>query len=72
MNSRDKSDSTDRKGVLDTLSGMNVSPEKRRWLAPLVHLAYNPLTFGGLFLVNTAAVISRAGRGTKRIDHRII
>ncbi len=57
MNPRDKSDSTGRGGVFGTLSGMNVSPEKRSWLAPLVHLAYNPLTFVGLFLVNTAAVI---------------
>jgi len=42
---------------LDTLSGLNAETRKRSWLAPLVYLAHNPLTFAGLFLVNLSAVL---------------
>ncbi len=44
-------------GLLTSLSEMNTAKEKRSWLAPLVFLAHNPLSFVGLFLVNAAAVI---------------
>jgi hypothetical protein len=40
-----------------SLSAMNTSPIKRNWLPPLIHLAYNPLTMAGLFLVNASAVL---------------
>ncbi len=39
-----------------SLSAMNISTMKRSWLPPLIHLAYNPLTMAGLFLVNATAV----------------
>ncbi len=44
-------------GLLTSLSEMNAAKAKRSWLAPLVLLAHNPLSFVGLFLVNAAAVI---------------
>ena len=45
-----------RSNVRLSLSAMNVSAAKRNWLPPLIHLAHNPLTLAGLFLVNAAAV----------------
>lgn len=40
------------------LSSLNAEPTKKRgWLAPLVYLAHNPLTFAGLFCVNLAGVL---------------
>jgi len=49
-------DRLSRSSVRVSLTAMNISTMKRSWLPPLIHLAYNPLTLAGLFLVNATAV----------------